>query len=98
MLAENGHLSFFRHGAINTLLKNGTPPANIIYITFDHPIIKLAGIDQVVEAWRGYAVTKLLSDFGMLAGIEKQGTEIMLIPAPLLCYWMGQSELSQSDF
>ena len=28
------------------------PPANILYATFDHPIIKLAGIDSVFEAWR----------------------------------------------
>jgi uncharacterized protein len=37
---------------INKLLDDGIPPANILYATFDHPIIKLAGIDAVLEAWR----------------------------------------------
>ena len=38
--------------AIDGLLKQGTPPANIIYATFDHPILKLAGIDSVLSTWR----------------------------------------------
>ena len=38
---------------IDDLIKQGkTPPANILYATFDHPILKLAGIDAVLEAWR----------------------------------------------
>lgn len=37
---------------IETLLKNGVPASNIIYATFDHPIIKMAGIDSVLKAWR----------------------------------------------
>ena len=38
--------------AIDTQLKAGVPPANILYATFDHPILKLAGIDAVLDAWR----------------------------------------------
>jgi uncharacterized protein len=38
--------------AAEALLKAGTPPANILYATFDHPLLKLAGIDAVLEAWR----------------------------------------------
>jgi len=38
--------------SIAALLDSGTPPANILYATFDHPILKLAGIDAVLEAWR----------------------------------------------
>lgn len=38
--------------AISELLDRGIPAANILYATFDHPILKLAGIDSVVEAWR----------------------------------------------
>lgn len=34
------------------LLAAGVPAANILYATFDHPILKLAGIDAVIEAWR----------------------------------------------
>lgn len=38
--------------SIKELLRTGTPAANIIYATFDHPILKLAGIDAVLDAWR----------------------------------------------
>lgn len=38
--------------AADDLLRSGVPPANILYATFDHPILKLAGIDAVLEAWR----------------------------------------------
>lgn len=34
------------------LLKRGVPASNILYATFDHPILKLAGIDAVISAWR----------------------------------------------
>jgi predicted AAA+ superfamily ATPase len=37
---------------IEDLIKSGVPPANILYATFDHPILKLAGLDLVLEAWR----------------------------------------------
>src|ERR1700716_2712623 len=38
--------------SIAKLLKNGIPAANTLYATFDHPILKLAGIDAVIDAWR----------------------------------------------
>jgi len=38
--------------AVDELLKHGVKPANILYATFDHPILKLAGIDAILEAWR----------------------------------------------
>ena len=38
--------------AVEALLAAGTPAANILYATFDHPILKLAGIDAVLRAWR----------------------------------------------
>lgn len=37
---------------VKELLETGVPAANILYVTFDHPILKLAGIDAVIEAWR----------------------------------------------
>lgn len=37
---------------IQELLDNNVRAANILYVTFDHPILKLAGIDAVIEAWR----------------------------------------------
>ena len=38
--------------AIDKLLKDGVPAGNIFYATFDHPLLKLAGIDAAIEAWR----------------------------------------------
>ncbi|MFZ5499270.1 MAG: ATP-binding protein [Pseudomonadota bacterium] len=38
--------------AVDALLRDGVPSANILYATFDHPIMKLAGIDAVLDAWR----------------------------------------------
>jgi predicted AAA+ superfamily ATPase len=37
---------------IQALLLSGVPAANILYVTFDHPLLKLAGIDAVLQAWR----------------------------------------------
>lgn len=37
---------------ISRLLESGVAPANILYATFDHPIIKLGGIEAVLRAWR----------------------------------------------
>ncbi|MFT7099003.1 MAG: putative AAA+ superfamily ATPase [Rickettsiales bacterium] len=38
--------------AIDKLLEDGVPAGNIFYATFDHPLLKLAGIDASIEAWR----------------------------------------------
>jgi hypothetical protein len=43
---------------------------------------------------RGYVVTKSPDDFGMVADLTDTATRILRIPAPLLCYWMGESELT----
>ena len=37
---------------IAKLLQAGVSPANILYATFDHPLLKLAGIDTVLTSWR----------------------------------------------
>jgi predicted AAA+ superfamily ATPase len=46
---------------------------------------------------RGYVVTKSLDDFGAIKELPDTDTRIMRIPAPLLCYWMGASELGLGD-
>ena len=43
---------------------------------------------------RGYVVTKSLDDFGVIADLPDTTTRILRIPAPLLCYWMGEFELT----
>jgi len=46
--------------------------------------------DKRIE--HAYVVTKSLDDFGPLASVDKPPADIMRIPAPLLCYWMGEAE------
>jgi predicted AAA+ superfamily ATPase len=36
---------------IGRLLGEGYPAHNILYATFDHPILKLAGLEQTIRAW-----------------------------------------------
>jgi hypothetical protein len=38
--------------AIDSLLGEGVPPGQILYATFDHPLLKLAGLDGLLELWR----------------------------------------------
>lgn len=38
--------------AVDALLRSGVPAGNVLYATFDHPLLKLAGIDAVLDAWR----------------------------------------------
>jgi len=37
---------------IEHLINEGISPTDILYVTFDHPIFKLVGVDAVLEAWR----------------------------------------------
>lgn len=41
---------------------------------------------------RAYVVTKSSADFGPLPAAQGLAAKIMRVPAPLLCYWMGESE------
>jgi len=64
---------------------------------------ELKGLIELCRAKRiarGYVVTKSLDDFGPMQGLPAGtpdapdvATQIMRVPAPLLCYWMGASEL-----
>lgn len=36
---------------ISALLARGVPPANILYVTFDHPLLKLLGLDALLTLW-----------------------------------------------
>lgn len=40
--------------AIQALVGSGVPPQNILYVTFDHPLLKLAGLDGVLKLWREF--------------------------------------------
>jgi predicted AAA+ superfamily ATPase len=39
---------------IDDLLNRGVPPTNILYATFDHPLLKLAGLDELLRTWREF--------------------------------------------
>ncbi len=70
-------------------------PFEVKYRTVHAGARELKGLFELCEnkrVDRGYVVTKALDDFGPLASKEKPATKIMRIPAPLLCYWMGESE------
>lgn len=38
--------------SIDELLNRGVAPSNILYATFDHPLLKLAGLDGLLQLWR----------------------------------------------
>jgi predicted AAA+ superfamily ATPase len=40
--------------AIEDLLSQGVAPTNILYATFDHPLLKLTGIEAVIKLWREF--------------------------------------------
>ncbi|MFN0074266.1 MAG: ATP-binding protein [Chloroflexota bacterium] len=37
--------------AVDQLLQQGVPPQRILYATFDHPFLKLAGLDELISSW-----------------------------------------------
>lgn len=39
---------------IDTLLDQGAPPQNILYATFDHPLLKAMGVEKMVQLWRDH--------------------------------------------
>lgn len=44
--------------AIEALLASGVAPTNILYITFDHPLLKLVGLEKLLHLWRDYEPAK----------------------------------------
>ena len=47
---QTGKTTLYRQ-AIRRLVKEQYPPENILYATFDHPILKLAGLEKMLQAW-----------------------------------------------
>ncbi|MBM3334083.1 ATP-binding protein [Candidatus Sumerlaeota bacterium] len=43
---------------IADLVGRGIPPENILYVTFDHPLLKLSGPDALVNLWREFEPAK----------------------------------------
>jgi len=82
-------------------------PFEVKYRSQHTGLRELKGLVELCEQKhisRGYVVTKSLDDFGLLAGLPSQAdpghapiTQIMRIPAPLLCYWMGATEVVETQ-
>lgn len=77
-------------------------PFEVKYRAQHTGVRELKGLIELCESKRisrGYVVTKSLDDFGLMTGpqpargSDQTPTQIMRIPAPLLCYWMGATEL-----
>ncbi len=47
---QTGKTTLYRQ-TIRRMLAEGYPPTNILYATFDHPILKLSGIQRTLHAW-----------------------------------------------
>lgn len=77
-------------------------PFEVKYRAQHTGVRELKGLIELCESKRisrGYVVTKSLDDFGLMSdpqparGSDQAPTQVMRIPAPLLCYWMGATEL-----
>lgn len=52
---------------------------------------------QEKNVQRGYVITKSIDNFGKITDLPSSKTKIMRLPATLLCYWMGKTELLQHN-
>ena len=56
--------------AIQSLLDDGVRPENILYATFDHPLLKLIGLDGLLKIWRELQPPKAGPEFLLLDEIQ----------------------------
>lgn len=56
--------------AIENLLDKGIQPSNILYATFDHPLLKLLGLDGLLELWREFEPAKNGTEYLFLDEIQ----------------------------
>ena len=52
-----GKTTLFRQ-AIQAVLQSGVLPENVLYATFDHPLLKLIGQEKVLQVWRMFVPPK----------------------------------------
>lgn len=45
-----GKTTLYRQ-AISQLIRDGAPPHRVLYATFDHPLLKLTGLERTLQAW-----------------------------------------------
>jgi predicted AAA+ superfamily ATPase len=56
--------------AIDELLDHGIAPTNILYATFDHPLLKLIGLDALLRLWREFEPVRDGPEFLFLDEIQ----------------------------
>lgn len=56
--------------AVASLLEEGVRPENILYATFDHPLLKLIGLDGVLNVWRELQPPALGPEYLLLDEIQ----------------------------
>ena len=56
--------------AIDELLNRGVAPTNILYATFDHPLLKLIGLDALLKLWREFEPVREGPEFLFLDEIQ----------------------------
>lgn len=78
-----------------------TIPFEVKYRSQQHTGAReLKGLLQFYEekkCQRGYVITRDLTDIGPMSGLKSGTLQLMKIPAPLFCYWMGRAELMESQ-
>jgi predicted AAA+ superfamily ATPase len=56
--------------AIDSLLDQGVLPTNILYATFDHPLLKLVGLDALLQVWREFEPAREGTEYLFLDEIQ----------------------------
>lgn len=70
-----GKTTLYRQ-AIRRLLAEGHPAQQILYATFDHPLLKLAGLERTLQAWQELFPVDTRSDTPQFLFLD----EIQLVP------------------
>lgn len=55
---------------IEERLRSGSPPSNILYVTFDHPLLKLTGLEEILRLWREFEPAKSGAEYLFLDEIQ----------------------------
>ncbi len=55
---------------VEDLLANGVPAASILYATFDHPLLKLIGLDGLLKLWKEYEPAERDIEYVLLDEIQ----------------------------
>jgi predicted AAA+ superfamily ATPase len=64
-----GKTTMFRQLAA-LLIDSGVDPEQVFYATFDHPLLKLVGLDQVVSIWEEFHVRERGTEYLLLDEIQ----------------------------